>query len=120
SVKKNSKRQVWKPTGKVFNKSGYIWRPTGWTFTIVGNACPLTKITKTTEVPFRKAIALENDTPNPVVTLVYSRKPMRSKISVPASKSKINKSMTANNKEPSKSEESKVFTVPSSSLDECR
>nr|GFC07940.1 hypothetical protein [Tanacetum cinerariifolium] len=84
------------------------------------NACPLTKITKTTEVPFRKAIALENDTPNPVVTLVYSRKPMRSKISVPASKSKINKSMTANNKEPSKSEESKVFTVPSSSLDECR
>ncbi|GJW10309.1 retrovirus-related pol polyprotein from transposon TNT 1-94 [Tanacetum coccineum] len=28
-VKKNSKRQVWKPTGKVFTNIGYIWRPTG-------------------------------------------------------------------------------------------
>nr|GEU58623.1 retrovirus-related Pol polyprotein from transposon TNT 1-94 [Tanacetum cinerariifolium] len=35
SVKKNSKRKVWKPTGKVFNKTGYIWRLTGRTFTIV-------------------------------------------------------------------------------------
>nr|GEU99307.1 hypothetical protein [Tanacetum cinerariifolium] len=34
-VKKNSKRKVWKPTGKVFNKTGYIWRLTGRTFTIV-------------------------------------------------------------------------------------
>nr|GEV67257.1 integrase, catalytic region, zinc finger, CCHC-type, peptidase aspartic, catalytic [Tanacetum cinerariifolium] len=119
-VKKNSKRKVWKPTGKVFNKTGYIWRLTGWTFTIVGNACSLTRITKTTEVPFRKPITLENDTPKPVVTLVYLRKSRRSKTSVPASKSKINKSMTANNKEPSKSEESKVFNVPSSSLDKCK
>nr|GEU34951.1 hypothetical protein [Tanacetum cinerariifolium] len=46
--------------------------------------------------------------------------PRTSKISVPASKPKINKSMTANNKEPSKSKESKVSNVPSSSLDECR
>ncbi|GJV81047.1 retrovirus-related pol polyprotein from transposon TNT 1-94 [Tanacetum coccineum] len=28
SVKKNSKRKVWKPTGKVFTNIGYIWRPT--------------------------------------------------------------------------------------------
>nr|GEZ94224.1 hypothetical protein [Tanacetum cinerariifolium] len=34
-VKKNSKRKGWKPTGKVFIKTGYIWRPTGRTFTIV-------------------------------------------------------------------------------------
>ncbi|GJX68356.1 hypothetical protein Tco_0304083, partial [Tanacetum coccineum] len=39
SVKKSSKRKVWKPTGKVFTNIGYIWRPTGRTFTIVGNAC---------------------------------------------------------------------------------
>nr|GEW49358.1 putative ribonuclease H-like domain-containing protein [Tanacetum cinerariifolium] len=84
-----------------------------------GNAFPLTRITKTTKVPLRKPIALENDTPKSVVTLVYSRKPRRSKTSVPTSKSKINKSMTANNKEPSKSEESKVSNVPSSSFDEC-
>nr|GEU48328.1 hypothetical protein [Tanacetum cinerariifolium] len=119
SVKKNSKRKVWKPTGKVFNKTRYIWRPTGRTITIVGNACHLTRITKTTEVPLRKLITLENDTPKPVVTLVYLRKSRRSKTSVPATKSKINKSMTANNKEPNKSEESKVSNVPSSSLDKC-
>ncbi|GJR22243.1 hypothetical protein Tco_0970770 [Tanacetum coccineum] len=40
SVKKSSKRKVWKPTGKVFTNIGYTWRPTGRSFTIVGNACP--------------------------------------------------------------------------------
>ncbi|GJT27347.1 hypothetical protein Tco_0907622 [Tanacetum coccineum] len=80
SVKKISKRKVWKPTGKVFTKTGYTWRPTGQTFNIVGNACPLTRITTTTEVPPRKPIALENATPKPVVTLVYSRKHRKSKI----------------------------------------
>ncbi|GJS67600.1 putative ribonuclease H-like domain-containing protein [Tanacetum coccineum] len=74
SVKKNSKRKVWKPTGKVFTNIGYIWRPTGRTFTIVGNACPLTRITTTTKVPLRKPTALDNETSKPVVTLVYSRK----------------------------------------------
>ncbi|GKF70256.1 hypothetical protein Tco_0203313 [Tanacetum coccineum] len=62
SVKKNSKRKVWKPTRKVFTNIGYIWRPTGRTFTIVGSACPLTRITTTTEVPLRKSSALDNKT----------------------------------------------------------
>ncbi|GJS14004.1 retrovirus-related pol polyprotein from transposon TNT 1-94 [Tanacetum coccineum] len=82
SVKKNSKRKVWKPTGKVFTNIGYIWRPTGRTFTIVGNACPLTRITTTTEVPLRKPITLDNDTPKPTATLVYFRKPRKSKTNV--------------------------------------
>ncbi|GJU73077.1 retrovirus-related pol polyprotein from transposon TNT 1-94 [Tanacetum coccineum] len=102
SVKKSSKRKVWKPTGKVFTNIGYIWRPTGRTFTIVGNACPLTRITTTTEVPLRKPPALENETPKPVVTLVYSRKPRKSKTNVPISKSKVLKFVSANKKEPSK------------------
>ncbi|GKA78315.1 retrovirus-related pol polyprotein from transposon TNT 1-94 [Tanacetum coccineum] len=89
SAKKNSKRKVWKPTGKVFTNIGYIWRPTGRTFTIVGNACPLTRITTTTEVPLRKPTALNNETPKPVVTLVYSRKPRKSKTNVSVSKSKV-------------------------------
>ncbi|GJR85585.1 hypothetical protein Tco_0209596 [Tanacetum coccineum] len=89
SVKKNSKRKVWKPTGKVFTNIGYIWRPTGRTFTIVGNACPLTRITTTTEVPLRKSSALDNKTPKPVVTLVYSRKPRKSKTSVPVNNYKV-------------------------------
>ncbi|GJZ10612.1 hypothetical protein Tco_0545371 [Tanacetum coccineum] len=36
----------------------------------------------TTEVPLRKSSALDNKTPKPVVTLVYSRKPRKSKTSV--------------------------------------
>nr|GEW44632.1 integrase, catalytic region, zinc finger, CCHC-type, peptidase aspartic, catalytic [Tanacetum cinerariifolium] len=78
-VMQNMKRKVWKPTGKVFTNIGYTWRPTGRTFIIVGNACPLTRITTTTEVPSRKLITIETDTPNPVVTLVNSRKPRKCK-----------------------------------------
>ncbi|GJV38596.1 retrovirus-related pol polyprotein from transposon TNT 1-94 [Tanacetum coccineum] len=94
SVKKSSKRKVWKPTGKV--------------------------ITTTTEVPLRKLTALENETPKPVITLVYSRKPRKSKTKVPISKSKVLKSVSANKKEPSQSWGSIVSDVPSSSLNECR
>ncbi|GJS80809.1 hypothetical protein Tco_0747350 [Tanacetum coccineum] len=118
SVKKNSKRKVWKPTGKVFTNIGYIWRPTGRTFTIVGNPCPLTRITTTTEVPLRKPTARDNETSKPIVTLVYSRKPRKSKTNVPVSKSKVLKSVFANKKEPSQSWGSIVSDVPSSSLDD--
>ncbi|GJX51688.1 retrovirus-related pol polyprotein from transposon TNT 1-94 [Tanacetum coccineum] len=83
SVKKHSKRKVWKPRGKVFTNNRYTWRPTCRTFTIVGNACPLTRITTTVEVPLRKPTALESDTLKPVVTLVYSRKSKKSKTNVP-------------------------------------
>ncbi|GJY16274.1 hypothetical protein Tco_0386696 [Tanacetum coccineum] len=89
SIKKSSKRKVWKPTGNVFTHIGYIWRPTGRTFTIVGNACPLTRITTNTEVPLRKPTVLDNEIPKPVITLVYSRKPRKSKTNVPTRKSKI-------------------------------
>ncbi|GKB27517.1 hypothetical protein Tco_0866918 [Tanacetum coccineum] len=68
--KRKSKKEIWKPTGKVFTKIGYIWRPTSRTFTIVGNACPLTRITTTNEVPSRKPIVLESESPKPVVNLV--------------------------------------------------
>ncbi|GJS98748.1 retrovirus-related pol polyprotein from transposon TNT 1-94 [Tanacetum coccineum] len=84
------------------------------------NACPLTRITKTTEVPLRKPTALKSDTPKPISTLVYSRKPKKSKTDVPVSKSKIVESIYANNKVPSTSWGSIVSDVLSSSLDECR
>ncbi|GJT61952.1 retrovirus-related pol polyprotein from transposon TNT 1-94 [Tanacetum coccineum] len=119
SAKKSSKRKVWKPTGKVFNQIGYIWKPTGRTFTIVGNACPLTRFTTTIEVSPRKPTILETDAPKPIVKLVYSRK-LRKSLRGPVSKPKIVKSLTANNKEPSKSLGSTIFDVPSSSLDKCR
>ncbi|GJS97866.1 retrovirus-related pol polyprotein from transposon TNT 1-94 [Tanacetum coccineum] len=83
---------------------------------LVGNACPLTRITTATEVP----TALENVTPKPVVTLVYLRKPRKSKTNVLVSKSKVLKSVSANKKEPSQSWGSIVSNVPSSSLDDCK
>ncbi|GJR40032.1 hypothetical protein Tco_1215716 [Tanacetum coccineum] len=86
----------------------------------IGNACPLTRITTTTEVPLRIPSALDNETPKPVVTLVYSRKPRKSKTNGPVSKSKVFKSVSANKKEPSQSWGSIVSDVPSSSLAECR
>ncbi|GJR03445.1 hypothetical protein Tco_0526429 [Tanacetum coccineum] len=46
-------------------------------------------ITITTEVPLRKSSALDNKTPKPVVTLVYSRKPRKSKTSVPVNNYKV-------------------------------
>nr|GEW60852.1 ribonuclease H-like domain-containing protein [Tanacetum cinerariifolium] len=82
-VNKISKRKVWKPIGNVLTTIGFTWRPTGRTFTIVGNACLLTRITTTTEAPPRKPTILETDTPKPVVTLVYSRKPRKYKTNDP-------------------------------------
>ncbi|GJS18427.1 retrovirus-related pol polyprotein from transposon TNT 1-94 [Tanacetum coccineum] len=120
SAKKQTKRKVWKPIGKMFTTIGYIWRPTGRTFTIIGNVCPLTRITTTTEAPLRKLVVLDNETSKPAVTLVYSRKPRNSKTNVPVSKSKVLQSVSAKKKEPSKSWGSIISDVPSSSLNECR
>ncbi|GKF02788.1 retrovirus-related pol polyprotein from transposon TNT 1-94, partial [Tanacetum coccineum] len=74
----------------------------------------------TTEVPLRKSSALDNKTPKPVVTLVYSRKPRKSKTSVSVNNYTVIKSVTANNSKPSQSRGSIVSNVPSSSLDEYR
>ncbi|GJR90873.1 hypothetical protein Tco_0214884 [Tanacetum coccineum] len=87
--KNKSKKDIWKPTGKVFTQIGYIWRPTGRTFTIVGNACPLTRITTTNEVPSRKPIVLDSESPKPVVKLVYSRKPRKNTNTESVSKTKV-------------------------------
>ncbi|GJZ69003.1 retrovirus-related pol polyprotein from transposon TNT 1-94 [Tanacetum coccineum] len=78
------------------------------------------RITTTTEVPLRKPTALENETPKPIVTLVYSRKPRKPQTNVLVSKSKVLKSVSTNKKEPRQSWGSIVSDVPSSSLDECR
>ncbi|GJR45681.1 retrovirus-related pol polyprotein from transposon TNT 1-94 [Tanacetum coccineum] len=118
--KRTSKKDSWKPTGKVFTQIGYIWRPTGRTFTIVGNACPLTRITTTNEVPSRNPIVLDSESPKPVVKLVYSRKPKRNKTAESVSKTKVLQPMSANKKEPSKSWGSTNTNIPSTSLNECR
>nr|GEU83099.1 hypothetical protein [Tanacetum cinerariifolium] len=89
------------------------------TFTLVGNVCPLTRITTTAIVPIRKHIPLESNTSKPVVTLVYSQKPKEARNKVPVSNSKINKSLSANKKEPNNSWGSTISIVPSSLTVEC-
>ncbi|GJR59231.1 hypothetical protein Tco_1501393 [Tanacetum coccineum] len=118
--KKNKKRKEWKPTGKVFNSVGYKWKPTGRTFTLVGNACPLTRITATNKVTLRIPIPLDVVAPEHVVTNVYTRRPKVPK-SVPNSKPKVEKSITANIMEPDTSRGSDTSVAPSSSsLIDCR
>ncbi|GJT34465.1 integrase, catalytic region, zinc finger, CCHC-type containing protein [Tanacetum coccineum] len=113
--KKNKKRKEWKPTRKVFNSVGYKWKPTRKTFTLVGNACPLIRITATSKVPLRESIPLEIVAQKLVVTRVYTRRPKVPK-SVPNSKPKIAKSMTANKMEPGTSWGSDTSVAPSSSF----
>ncbi|GJS31447.1 hypothetical protein Tco_0492067 [Tanacetum coccineum] len=51
---------------------------------------PLTRITTTNEVPSRKPIVLESESPKPVVNLVYSRKPRKNKNTESFSKTEDN------------------------------
>ncbi|GJY89706.1 retrovirus-related pol polyprotein from transposon TNT 1-94 [Tanacetum coccineum] len=111
---KNKKRKEWKPTRKIFNSVGYKWKPTGRTLTLVGNACPLTRITTTNQVPLRVPIPLEVVTPEHVVTRVYTRRPKVPKF-IPNRKPKVAKSMTANRMEPDTSRGSDTSVAPSSS-----
>nr|GEW60533.1 copia protein [Tanacetum cinerariifolium] len=90
-AKKPVNRKIWQPTGKMFTTIRHKWRPTGRAFILVGNMCPLTRITATAIVPLRKHIPIESNTSKPVVTLVYSRKSKEAKKKVPVSNSKINK-----------------------------
>ncbi|GJS90776.1 retrovirus-related pol polyprotein from transposon TNT 1-94 [Tanacetum coccineum] len=117
--KRNKKRNVWKPTGKVLTKIGYSWKPTGRIFTIVGNRCPLTRITSTKEVPVKETTNNSAITPTQGI-LVYSRKPKASRSLGSSSKVKIVESKTSNSKEPKQSWGSIVSDVPSSSLNDCR
>nr|GEU88708.1 uncharacterized mitochondrial protein AtMg00810-like [Tanacetum cinerariifolium] len=110
---------LYQPTGKMFTTIGHKWRPTGRTFILVGNVCPLIRITTTDIMPLRKPNPLESNTSKPVVTLVYSRKSKAAKKKVPVSNSKINKSLVANKNEPNNSWGSTITNVPYSII-ECR
>ncbi|GJS44253.1 retrovirus-related pol polyprotein from transposon TNT 1-94 [Tanacetum coccineum] len=81
-------RKELKPTGKVFNSVGYKWKPTGRSLTLVGNACPLTRLTTTNKVPLRVPIPLEVVSQEHVVTRVYIKRPKIPK-SIPNSKPKV-------------------------------
>ncbi|GJU57156.1 retrovirus-related pol polyprotein from transposon TNT 1-94 [Tanacetum coccineum] len=105
---------------KVFTKIGYNWIPTGRNFTLVGNVCPLTRITSTNKVPVREPIPLEVVAPEFVVTKVYTMRPKVPKTAGSNSKPKIAKSMISNQTEPGTSQGSNTsVALSSSSPDEC-
>ncbi|GJY81585.1 retrovirus-related pol polyprotein from transposon TNT 1-94 [Tanacetum coccineum] len=129
-VKSSTSASGSQPSGntKKYKTTDPVWKPTGKVFTLVRvhllkekrNACPLTRITTTAEVPPTKPSSIETDAPKPVVTLVYLRKPRKSKTTDHVSKPKVIKFVSTNKKEPSKSWGSTVSDVLSSSLDDCR
>nr|GEU43364.1 hypothetical protein [Tanacetum cinerariifolium] len=81
-TKRNNKKQVWKPTGKVYTAIGYIWKLTGRTFTIVRNKCPLTRFTSTKVVPLKETPTKSVVTPTQGI-MVYCRRPKVPKSVVP-------------------------------------
>ncbi|GKC97052.1 retrovirus-related pol polyprotein from transposon TNT 1-94, partial [Tanacetum coccineum] len=90
------------------------WKPTGRFFTIVGNSCPLTRITP------KKILHLKETTSNSVETpkseiKVYSRRPKQIKSVGSSKKSKIVEFKIANNSEPNHLWGSNATDVPSSS-----
>ncbi|GJX88368.1 putative reverse transcriptase domain-containing protein [Tanacetum coccineum] len=96
-----------------------VKKPTGRIFTIVGNRCPLTRITSTKEVPFKETTITPVITPSSELK-VYSRKPKASRSVGSSSKVKIVESQTSNTKEPNQSWGSTISDVPSPSLNDCR
>ncbi|GJY69761.1 retrovirus-related pol polyprotein from transposon TNT 1-94, partial [Tanacetum coccineum] len=77
-AKRKNKKQIWKPTGKVYTEIGYKWKPTGRTFTIVKNKCPLTRFTSTKVVPLKETTIKSILTPTQGIK-VYTRRPKATK-----------------------------------------
>ncbi|GKA83357.1 retrovirus-related pol polyprotein from transposon TNT 1-94, partial [Tanacetum coccineum] len=85
------------------------------TFTLVENACPLTRITATNKVPLREPIPLKVVAQESVVTKVYTRRPKVPKTNGSNSKPKIAKSVISNKTEPGISRGSNTSVALSSS-----
>ncbi|GJY98807.1 retrovirus-related pol polyprotein from transposon TNT 1-94 [Tanacetum coccineum] len=114
SVKQSQEHNIWKPTGKVFTEIGYKWKPIGKLLTLVGNSCPLTRITSTKVVPIKETTSHSVETRNPEIK-VYSMRPKQVKFIGSSKKAKIVESRIANNSKPNHSWGSNATDVPSSS-----
>ncbi|GJX20979.1 retrovirus-related pol polyprotein from transposon TNT 1-94 [Tanacetum coccineum] len=84
------------------------------TFTIVGNSCPLTRITSANVVPPKQATFHSIKTQKPELK-VYSKKPKNVKNIGSSKKAKIVESKTANHSEPNPTWGSNATDIPSSS-----
>nr|GEV12868.1 retrovirus-related Pol polyprotein from transposon TNT 1-94 [Tanacetum cinerariifolium] len=54
-AKCKNKKQIWKPTSKVYTEIGLKWKPTRLTFTIVGHKFPLTRFASPKVVPLKES-----------------------------------------------------------------
>ncbi|GJW42102.1 integrase, catalytic region, zinc finger, CCHC-type containing protein [Tanacetum coccineum] len=99
-VKNGNKRFKWKPTGRIF--------------TIVGNSCPLTRITLTNVVPPKQTTSHLDEIQKPEIK-VYSRKPKNVKNIGSSKIAKIVESKNANHSEPNQIWGSTAIDIPSSS-----
>ncbi|GJR23639.1 retrovirus-related pol polyprotein from transposon TNT 1-94 [Tanacetum coccineum] len=93
---------------------GLKWKPIGRTFTIVGNSCPLTRITSANVVPPKKTTSHSIETQKPELK-VYSRTPKNIKNVGLSKKAKIVESKNANHSEPNHTWGSNATDIPSSS-----
>ncbi|GJX87324.1 hypothetical protein Tco_0339338 [Tanacetum coccineum] len=86
----------------------------GKTFTIVGNSCPLTRITSANVMPFKKTTSHSVKT-HKTELKVYSRKPKNVKNVGLSKKDKIVEPKNANHSEPNHTWGSNATDIPSSS-----
>ncbi|GKB05667.1 retrovirus-related pol polyprotein from transposon TNT 1-94 [Tanacetum coccineum] len=100
--------------GHVFTEVGFKWKPTSKTVTIVGNLCPLTRITASNVVPPKKTTSHSVEKQKPELK-VYSRKPKNVKNVGSSKKAKIVESKNANHSEPNHTWGSNATYIPSSS-----
>ncbi|GJR20000.1 retrovirus-related pol polyprotein from transposon TNT 1-94 [Tanacetum coccineum] len=114
SAKKREHLNIGKPTGKVFTEVRHKWKPTRRLFTIVGNSCPLTRITPKKIVHLKETNSNSVETPKPEIK-VYSRRPKQIKSVGSSRKAKIIESKIANNSKPNHLWGSNAIDVPSSS-----
>ncbi|GJW70058.1 retrovirus-related pol polyprotein from transposon TNT 1-94 [Tanacetum coccineum] len=68
---KQREKNEWKPTGWILTTIGHRWIPTGRTFNLVGNQCPLTRITPAIVVPPGQILTTT------VISTVEPRKPSK-------------------------------------------
>ncbi|GJU63839.1 retrovirus-related pol polyprotein from transposon TNT 1-94 [Tanacetum coccineum] len=99
SAKKHKKQNIWKPTGHVFTEVGFKWKPIGRTFIVVGNSCPLTRITSTNVVSSKQTTSHSAKIQKPEIK-VYSRKSKNVKNIGSSKIAKIVESKNANHWEP--------------------
>nr|GEU45431.1 hypothetical protein [Tanacetum cinerariifolium] len=108
---KHKKLNIRKPTGYVLTEVGFKWKPTGRTFTIVGNSCPLTRITSANVVPPKKPTSHSVETQKPELK-VY--KPKNVKNVGSSKEAKIVESKNANHSEPNHTWGSIAINITSS------